>query len=225
MLSHVTGQEYDQICRFLLGLVIDIHLPGNSMSNSCLVRSVHALLDFLYITQYPIHTETTLKLLKDVLSHFHDNKNVFVDLGIHNHFNIPKLHFATHYVKLIKLFGTTDNFNTQYTKCLHIDLAKDTYRATNRKDEFEQMTTWLDRKERILQWHTQYVNWHLAGSPKPKCIDWIPPGLDMTHELSLAKHPSMCSMPLQTIENRYSACFFTIALCRFISSSNKPNQS
>ncbi|KAF8995952.1 hypothetical protein BDQ17DRAFT_1330295 [Cyathus striatus] len=37
--------------------------------------------------------------------------------------------------------------DTQYTECLHIDLAKDTFNATNGKDEFSQMTLWLECKE------------------------------------------------------------------------------
>jgi hypothetical protein len=86
------------------------------------------------------------------------------------------------------------------------------------------MTRWLDRKERILR-HTQYVNWRLAGSPKLTGVDWIPPRLDMCRELSLAKHPSVHAISLQTIQNHYNAPFFTVALRRFISCSNKPNQT
>jgi len=37
---------------------------------------------------------------------------------------------------------------------------KDAYAAMNRKDEFGQMTVWLERKEKILR-HAQYVNWHI----------------------------------------------------------------
>ncbi|KAF8268831.1 hypothetical protein EI94DRAFT_1682471 [Lactarius quietus] len=67
-LSRVSGHEHDQMCRFFLGLLIDIHLPNN-LSNIRLIRSVRALLDFLYLAQYPIHSGTTLRLLTDALSH------------------------------------------------------------------------------------------------------------------------------------------------------------
>jgi hypothetical protein len=83
--------------------------------------------------------------MHDALARFHADKDIFIELGVHSHFNIPKLHFAIHYVHLIKLFGTTDNFNTEYTEHLHIDLAKDAYAATNRKDKYPQMTVWLTR--------------------------------------------------------------------------------
>ena len=112
--------------RILLGLVIDCPLPGG-LSNPRLIRAVQALLDFIYLAQYPVHTDKTLALLEDALNHFHDNKDIFVDLGIRDAFNIPKLHFARHYVDNIKLYGTLNNYNTEYKERLHIDLAKDAY--------------------------------------------------------------------------------------------------
>jgi len=131
-------------------MLIDAPLP-NGLSNACLLRCVRAIMDFLYYSQYPIHTNTTLALMRDALNRFHTNKGIFVDLGVRDHFNIPKVHFLRHYVDLITLFGTTDNFNTQYTERLHIDYAKDAYAATNKKDEYTQMTMWLERKEKIQQ--------------------------------------------------------------------------
>ena len=76
----------------ILGLVIDAPLP-DGMSNIRLIRAVRALLDFLYLAQYPVHTDETLALLEDALEHFHNNKEIFVDLGIRDTFNIPKFSF------------------------------------------------------------------------------------------------------------------------------------
>ncbi|KAJ7475314.1 hypothetical protein B0H11DRAFT_1608947, partial [Mycena galericulata] len=156
-LSRVTGQEHDQICRFLLGIVIDIPLPDN-LDAGRLIRSIRGLLDFLYLSQYPVHSGETLSQQDDALKRFHDNKDIFIDLGIRSNFNLPKLHFLRHYTSGIKRFGTTDNFNTEYTERLHIDLAKDAYRATNHKDEYPQMTQWLERKEKILL-HAKFIHW------------------------------------------------------------------
>ncbi|KIJ07096.1 hypothetical protein PAXINDRAFT_29701, partial [Paxillus involutus ATCC 200175] len=55
-LNRVSGTEHDQICRFLLGVVIDIRLPGGA-SPTRLVRAVRGLLDFLYLAQYPCHSD------------------------------------------------------------------------------------------------------------------------------------------------------------------------
>ncbi|KAI1782635.1 hypothetical protein LXA43DRAFT_977455 [Ganoderma leucocontextum] len=119
-MSRITGKEHQDICRDLLGLIIGLRLPGGA-SPIRLVRATRALLDFLYLAQYPTQTSETLA---------------------------------------IELFGMTDNYDTQYSERLHIDMTKDAYRATNRKDELEQMTIWLERKEKI-QRHEKHIEWRL----------------------------------------------------------------
>ncbi len=42
-LSRVTGQEHDQMCRILLGLIVDLPLP-DGLSNARLIRAVRAIL-------------------------------------------------------------------------------------------------------------------------------------------------------------------------------------
>ncbi|KAF8808312.1 hypothetical protein BYT27DRAFT_7222947 [Phlegmacium glaucopus] len=120
-LSRVTGTEHDQISRFLLALVADIQLP-NGHSNAQLVRTVRAVLDFIYLARYPIHTSETLAQMNNALHMFHLNRDIFVSLGICSHFKIPKLHNAGHYYEFILLYGSADNFNTEFTERLHIDL-------------------------------------------------------------------------------------------------------
>ncbi|KAG0706653.1 hypothetical protein DFH29DRAFT_980304 [Suillus ampliporus] len=169
-LSCLSGTEHAQICRFLLGIIIDIRLPEN-LASARLLRAVHSLLDFLYLAQYPCHSSETLSLLDEALTLFHDNKQIFVDPGIRNHFNLPKLHATQHYASMIRLYGTTDNYNTEYTECLHIDLAKDAYCATNHKDEFVQMTQWLERKEKIVC-HNKFIQCAKAVSIQSLISDY-----------------------------------------------------
>ncbi|KAF8998031.1 hypothetical protein BDQ17DRAFT_1391788 [Cyathus striatus] len=219
-LSRVTGQEHSQMACILLGLVIDIPLP-DGLSSTRLICAVRAILDFLFFAQYPIHTDDTLLLLDHALSQFHRNKSIFVDLGIRENFNLPKLHFMSHYKRLIKLYGTTDNFNTEYTERLHIDLAKNAYRATNHKDEFAQMTTWLSRKEKIHR-HEQYITWRLTGCPQVDKKIWQPPGLELDRVVHLSKHPSCRAVTIDKITQEYGAQFFRDALARFVTMTNNP---
>ncbi|KIK34139.1 hypothetical protein CY34DRAFT_26919 [Suillus luteus UH-Slu-Lm8-n1] len=92
-----SGMEHQQICRFLLGIIIDIWLPDGA-SPVRLIRAVRGLLDFLYLAQYPCRSDLTLELLSGALNRFHDNKSIFVDLGICSSFNLPKLHSFQHYL-------------------------------------------------------------------------------------------------------------------------------
>ncbi|ETW76279.1 hypothetical protein HETIRDRAFT_429792 [Heterobasidion irregulare TC 32-1] len=170
-LSRVSGKEHRDMCRILLGLVLDLPLP-NGRSPVRLVRAVRTLLDFMYLAQYPVHTTHTLKFLDDALTRFHDNKAIFVELG---------------------LFGTTDNYNTEQSERLHIDFAKDAYRVTNHKDEYAQMTAWLERKEKILR-------------------------LEL-----MTKHPSRKAVTLSDLALEYGAIDFADALADFVILHNQPN--
>lgn len=99
-LSRLTGSEHADICRILLALIINLRLSDTDAlpgSQARLVRAVRAMLDFVYLAQYPVHSAQTLDALDDALARFHENKQVFVDLGIRSDFNFPKLHFCQHY--------------------------------------------------------------------------------------------------------------------------------
>jgi hypothetical protein len=224
-LSHISGKEHDQIARILMGLIIGLR-PSNGSSPVRLVRSVRSILDFLYLAQFPVHTDTTLDLLQNALNQFHNNKDVFVQLGIRNNFNLPKLHFAAHYVQKIKFFGTTDNFNTEYTERLHIDFTKNAYRATNRKNEFSQMTLWLERKEKIYR-HEQFIQWKLDKGKKKSTspFNWITPGLSIDRTLQLAHRPNARKVSISIFVDKYGATYFREAFARFVVLTRNPSLS
>jgi hypothetical protein len=218
-LSRITGKEHAQMASFLLGIIIDIRLPGG-VSSARLLKAVRGILDFLYLAQYPMHTSTTLDLLKDALKRFHSNKDVFVDLGIRDDFGIPKLHALEHYVMYIELYGTADNCNTEYTERLHIDLAKDAWRATNGKDEYFQMTLWLERREKIFR-HDKFIQWR-TGIRQPQS-QHPNPGILYQRELKMTKHPSQKNVKFSILNQDYSASSFQDALVRWFIQFSKPH--
>ncbi|KAF8200882.1 hypothetical protein BJ912DRAFT_1054346 [Pholiota molesta] len=198
-LSCITGSQHDQICHFLLSLILNIRLPDGT-SSARLVHAVRALLDFLNLARYPVHTSETLDNLDSALRDFHDNKLIFVDLGIRQNFNIPKLHYMGHYRYFFERFGSGDNFNTEYTEWLHIDMAKQAYRASNRKDEYPQMTAWLDRREKMMH-HAKFIRRRLAASNPNHVHVQIPaPSLIPHQTLKLPKHPSIATVSLHDLK-------------------------
>ena len=168
ILSWVTGMEHKNICRILIGLIINLPLPHGQASVR-VVKAARTLLDFLYLAQFPSHTSNTLKCLDDSLARFHHNKSVFVDLGLRRDFNILKLHSLIHYQTSISLFGTVDNYNTEQSKHLHIDFAKNAYRTTNRRDQYPQMTAWLERHKKVQE-HSLVMNWQQWVLDHPQAI-------------------------------------------------------
>ncbi|KAK7467674.1 hypothetical protein VKT23_004727 [Stygiomarasmius scandens] len=238
-LSRVTGTEHKAMCTFLLGVAVDI--PKLTVSQSrTLLTATRALMDFLYLACSPIHTNNTLDGLDEALADFHTNRHIFVDLGVHEHFNLPKLHFLCHYSRAIKLYGTCDNYNTETTERLHIDLTKEAYRASNRKDEYIQMTKWLERREKIV-YHSNYIAWREASSTvfsTPAAVCAIDERLEFPGSLrtlpdmrcplvqKLTTFPTVRSVSLtklqDTSEYGYGATQFITALREFIARFRHP---
>ena len=219
-LSKITGREHNDIARIILGVIVDLPLP-HPHSNIRLLKATRALLDFLFLAQYPVHSDDTLKALQEALEAFHDNKEIFIELGIRKDFNLPKLHFLSHYVPLIKWTGAADNFDTEYSERLHIDLTKVPSEATNRIDELAQMTLWLERKEKMLQFD-EYIKWRLAGSPPLLLHKEI---IYPTHRILMTEKPSRFSVPFYVLQEEYGATYIVDALARFAAQHRYPNHS
>ena len=218
-LKRASGNEHAAIGKILLGLIAGLPLSTGHSPNR-LVCATRAILEFLYLAQLPSHNDETLQDLDDALATFHANKSIFIDLGIREDFNLPKLHSLQHYVSSIKLFGTTDNYNTEYTECLHIDLAKDAYAATNHKDELVQMTTWLEWKEKIAQFDT-IVGWRLLG--RPALLSEPPPIAHHAH-IQMTREP-VAQVSFAKVVSNYGAKDFSNALTTFLAHHENPGAS
>ncbi len=223
-LSRVTGKEHKDMCRILIGLIVDLPLPGGQAPLH-VVRAVRAILDFMYLAQYPSHTTNTLNCLEASLARFHDNKDAFIDLGVCKNFLILKLHSLLHYKSSITLFGTTDNYNTEQSEWLHIDLAKDVYCVTNHKDEYTQMTAWLVRCEKIHV-HAAFIKWWQWSDLAPT-QNLVPIGLLQAQPQypKMTRHPSIKAVSFEALAENYGAVEFQDALADYIAQANHPGAS
>jgi hypothetical protein len=88
MLGRVSGHEHKKMCIILLGLIVDQAVPGG-IDSSHVVRTMRALMDFVFLAQYGSHTSDTISKMRDHLIQFHDNKAIFLDLGVRKQFNLP----------------------------------------------------------------------------------------------------------------------------------------
>ncbi|KAI0716301.1 hypothetical protein C8Q76DRAFT_767497 [Earliella scabrosa] len=106
-LSYNSGSERKNTAKILLGCLIGV-LPRKA----------------ILACQYTTHDDITLGYMKEALQLWHSNKEYFILTGIHSDFNIPKFHSMLHYICSIRWLGTTDNYNTEMFKRLHINFAK-----------------------------------------------------------------------------------------------------
>jgi hypothetical protein len=187
----------------------------------------------------------TLEKLERSLKTFHENKPIFVELGIRKHFNIPKLHAIQHYVEAIRYLGSADGYNTESPEHLHINYAKASYCASNKCDYMEQMSISLQRqegmwiKESYLMW-VNHVLPSLLKTPGFDEPDLVEPdiddgGEDNTEAVTLcdvltdldstmgriwqvAKTPSYANMSAEQLATQFGAQDFISQLSLYLGS-------
>ncbi len=196
------------MAKILLGCLIG-KLPNKGIS------AIKSCLDFIYLAQYKTHDTATLDYLENALKEFHKHRPYFIETGIREDFNIPKFHSLVHYVESIKLFGTTDNYNTEMFERLHIDFAKEGWRASNLRDEFPQMIHWLSRQEKINQLETKILTATRPSEPvnAPSCMT-TPQAKGPS--ISITKHPNAPGQSISRIESMHNAQGFSKALKEYL---------
>ena len=212
-LSQISGTERKHMAKILLGCLHGV-LP-----KKCII-ACRSLLDFIYLAQYTTHDEVTLGYMQDALDTFHAHKSFFTDappggINIRDDLNIPKFHFLDHYIQSIKLLGTTDNYNTEMFERLHIDFAKEGWRASNQREAFPQMIKWLSRVEKMFAFQN-YVTWkdeqNAVATPPSQPLSRNAAG----NVISLPKHPTQPRQLISVIANRHIAPGFPAALKTFL---------
>src|SRR5258708_38109609 len=83
-LSRISGGEHKNMCQILIGLIINLPLPGGQVP-SRVITSPSTLLDFLYIAQFPSQTTHTLPRLTNSLFLFHHNNAISSDSPLQQH--------------------------------------------------------------------------------------------------------------------------------------------
>ncbi|KIJ52822.1 hypothetical protein M422DRAFT_155757 [Sphaerobolus stellatus SS14] len=225
-----TGKEAKQVEKLLVGVLAD------GVSDK-IFRAARPLIDFIFYAQMPSHTTVTLHYMQGCLDEWDKYKQGFVDANIRSHFNIPKFHGLRHYTPQIPVRGTPDGYNTELPERLHINMAKDAYRASNRKDYVPQMIAWLRRQESIDA-YTSFLSWiipeyiaadlksqedeeHEEDHQEENINDTLvhPPGASVWAGCTahiLARHIPLPNITINTLEVKYRAPDFLACLTTFI---------
>ncbi|KAG8939237.1 hypothetical protein FRC03_006458, partial [Tulasnella sp. 419] len=159
-----TGKEFKMMERVFIGAI------AGGTNRQRVLEAARALLDFIYLSQFPVHTSDTLDKMRSALNDFHRFKDVFIHEEVRSHFNIPKFHSLVHYVDAIASHGPPDGFNTESPERLHIEVAKKGYRASNKKGYVKQMVRYVLRQEAIAH-KDMYLHWYNPELARDLCDD------------------------------------------------------
>ena len=207
-LSQISGKERKDMAQILLGCLVG-KVPAE------VLVCYRALLDFIYIAQYPTHDNDSLQYLEDVLDLFHTNKHIFVDCSIWEHLDIPKFHSMVHYVESIRNFETTDNYNTEMFEQFHIDMAKEGWRASNFRNEVPQMTQWLSRQEKVSLFQS-YLRDTLESDEMVNEEIELPPIPSISTSLGLSQKPTAPNQAISNIQRPHHAPSFSLHLRQYL---------
>jgi hypothetical protein len=158
--KQVTGNEQQDIGRYLVAL-----LNGHPKATFPIITAIRSLTDFIYLGQYSSHDDDTLMYMDEALSRFHQNKRAILLAGLRcgstgelNHFNIPKLEMMHHVTANTRRMGIPAQYTSDITEHKLIEVAKEPFRLTNKRDPAPQMVRALDRSCKIRIF-SHYLIW------------------------------------------------------------------
>ena len=148
-LKQVTGRQYRDIQRYLIGVIA-------GAAPKAFVLALRALQDFRYYLQAPIISERICGKIEAALKTFHDNKHAILEAGARtgkgNHpidnWHIPKLELLQSAVAHIRDNGALIQWSADVTEHAHIEVVKDPVKAGNNQKHEEQICRTLDRRDK-----------------------------------------------------------------------------
>ena len=75
-ISQASGQEHCAYQRLMLPIIF-----GHEKVDAKVIDAIRSVLDFVYMAQYPLLSDLKLSKMKDLLSSFNQNKEVFISNG------------------------------------------------------------------------------------------------------------------------------------------------
>jgi hypothetical protein len=181
-LQQLSGKDHRALERVHLPIVA--HAPtvaeGGAGSKK-LTKATRAIMDCVFLAQYPIQTDRTLAAFDEAYQEFHSYKDIWIENktkrskkskkskakkgstvredNVIEGWAIQKIHILRHIPEHVKLKGSMDNFNTETMEHLHRPMIKDMYNATNRRQWKTQILEHLRRLESIRN-YGEFLAWN-----------------------------------------------------------------
>ena len=143
----MTGRDHHDIERTIVPI-----LDGAGNANDDFIHAICAMVEFIYHAQNSVHTDSSIALMEQSLSKFHEKKQSIIALGGRkNHFKIPKLELMQNFARQTKANGALIQYTADVTERLLITHCKTTFQRTNRQTStyVDQVVDILNREETI----------------------------------------------------------------------------
>ncbi|KAI5991668.1 hypothetical protein F5J12DRAFT_786314 [Pisolithus orientalis] len=144
--TQMTGCEYHDIQHTIVPMI-------TGAAPAVMVQPICTLMDFIYLAQRHVHTESSIRDMEASLAKFHSTKNGILATGAHAgkvDFNIPKLELMLNFMDAIRRNGGLIQYSANVSEHLLITHCNMPFTQTNRQSNFtEQIICLLDCEECI----------------------------------------------------------------------------
>ncbi|KAI9459974.1 hypothetical protein HD554DRAFT_2323915 [Boletus coccyginus] len=151
--------------------LMKIYLPAiTGLVPDAMVRAITAFLDFCYIARKSVINERDLDTIDDAVRRFHLEQQIFKEVGVRQHFSLPRQHSMVHYRTLIEMFGVPNGLCSSITESWHIKAVKEPWHRSNRYEALGQMLLTNQRLDKLAAARLVYSQKGMLDGPS------VPPG-------------------------------------------------
>ena len=148
-LKQVTGCDHCAVQWYIVGVIAGVVPPQ-------FLITIHALLDFHYLTQAPVFSDQSLDRLTEALQVFHDNKDTVIQASGQkesSNWEIPKLELLQSVVSDIRHSGPVWQLSADATEHAHVQEIKNPARMGNNQNYYDQIACHLNHSNKCFRFN------------------------------------------------------------------------
>jgi hypothetical protein len=130
-----------------------------------MVQALSAFMDFCYTVRKNNFDELNLDAIDSNVARFHAYRIVFEDVGVRNHFSLPRQHSVIHFRLLIQMFGAPNGLCSSITESKHIKAVKEPYRRSSHFEALGQMLVTNQRMDKLAAYRVSLTARRMLDGP------------------------------------------------------------
>jgi hypothetical protein len=147
-----------------------------------MVRAISAFMEFCYLVRRSQISEDTLAAIDAAVGRFHQERQIFLEVGIRENLSLPRQHSLVHYRDLIQLFGAPNGVCSSITESKHIKAVKEPWRRSSRNQPLGQMLLTNQRLDKLAASRIDFQKRGMLKSSTAKAVPLEPPPGDDTED-------------------------------------------
>jgi hypothetical protein len=139
-----------------------------------MVRAIGTFIEFCYIVRREVLDDTDIDKLKELITTFHIEREIFRTTGVRNNFCLPRQHALVHYPTLIREFGAPNGLCSSITESKHIKAVKEPWRRSNKCNALSQMLIRNQRHDKLAAARVEFEARGMLNCVTPMDVEMPP---------------------------------------------------